>query len=374
MTLSHELRTPLNAIWGWTRILRTHPSDRQRLDHGLEVIERNARVQLQLIEDLLDISRIVAGKLRLNVQPVKLAAVAAVVSETMRPAADAKGVALELVVDGSAQSGGVNGDPDRLQQVLWNLVSNAVKFTARDGRIAIRVAHGTSFAQVVVSDTGEGIDAALLPVIFDRFRQGHSGASRPHAGLGIGLAIARNLVEAHGGTLNASSPGQGRGATFTIKLPLAVADSALFEDLSLAAVAVRGDRLDGVRVLAVDADIEHGELLDTALRDEGAVVEVVSSAAAALEALAPFAPDVVISDIELPFEDGHALIRRIRANESGRRALAAIALTASPRADDRINALDAGFHAYLAKPVEPAELTALILSLLNVGPRDIART
>jgi CheY-like chemotaxis protein len=300
--------------------------------------------------------------------------VAAVVNDTMRPAADAKGVTLELVVDASAESGGVNGDPDRLQQVLWNLVSNAVKFTPRDGRITIRVAHGTSFAQVVVSDTGEGIDAGLLPVIFDRFRQGHSGASRPHAGLGLGLAIARNLVEAHGGTLSASSPGQGRGATFTVMLPLAIAGSTVFEDLSLAAVQVRSDRLVGVRVLAVNGDAEHAELLDTALRDEGAVVEVVSSAAAALDALGPFAPDVVISDIELPAEDGHALIRRIRAGESGRRALAAIALTASPRAEDRLNALDAGFHAYLAKPIEPAELTSVILSLLNVGSRDPART
>jgi PAS domain S-box-containing protein len=370
MTLSHELRTPINAIWGWARMLRSSHLDETKRQRAIEVIERNAQSQLHLIEDLLDVSRIVSGKLRLTVEPVDLASVVQAVCDTLRPAAEAKGIELQTAVD--QKTGLVSGDRDRLEQAVWNVVANAVKFTPAGGRVALRLQHVASHAEIGVTDNGPGIDPSSLPVIFERFRQGDSGTTRAHTGLGLGLAIARSLIEAHGGTITAASDGPGSGSTFCIRLPVLTTVAEDVPEQQPTSPSPRDGahsarRLDGVRVLVVDDEPDARELLEAVLRDAGAVVRAESSAADGQHALDDFDPAVLVSDIEMPGDDGYAFMRRIRAGESDSdRPLLAVALTAYAGADDRMRALAAGFHAHIGKPVDAAELTATIGSLLDL--------
>jgi PAS domain S-box-containing protein len=369
-TVSHELRSPLNAIAGWARMLRTGQRDEAMVTRALDVIERNVKLQEGLIGDLLDLSRIVTGRLRLDVQPVDLIAVTGMAIDVVRPAADAKGIRLEAVLEPSARL--VSGDPDRLQQVLWNLLSNAVKFTPRGGRVEIQLQRVNSQAELAVRDTGEGISPELLPHVFERFRQATGERVQAREGLGLGLAIVRHLVELHGGTVHADSPGAGQGATFIVRLPLlAVQRPAVrFEETRL---ALGRDRphgapsvLGGVRVLVVDDEADARELIRTVLDESGAVVTLAGSAAEALEAFERDRPEVLISDIAMPGEDGYALIRQVRAlpPEQGGQ-VPGVAVTAHARTDDRIRALLAGFQLHVPKPVEAAELVAVVASLLG---------
>ena len=374
MTLSHELRTPLNAIWGWARMLRDSRADVARRDRAVEVIERNARVQLQLIEDLLDVSRIVTGKLRLTVQRVDPAAVVTAAVESIRPAAEAKGLQLEVNVDRS--TGTITGDPDRLQQVIWNLAANAVKFTPAGGRVRIGVRRVGHHVEIGVSDTGAGIEPGMLSVIFERFRQAESGPSRAFSGLGLGLAIARSLVEAHGGTIEAFSDGPGTGATFRVTLPDVAHTSDTSVPVAMAGAEpsvlqlIGGLRLDNARVLVVEDDPDAGELIETQLGEAGAVVRCEKTAADGFAAVTTFNPSVLVFDVELPGEDGYSLLRRVRATEDGRPRVPAIALTAFARPEDRAQAIRAGFDGYLAKPADPESLTSLIGALLRGGPHS----
>jgi PAS domain S-box-containing protein len=368
-TLSHELRTPLNAIVGYTRMLRTGVFDESRRQHALEVVERNAAALTKMVEDVLDVSRIVAGKIRLNVQRVNVAAVLEEAIVTVRPAADARGVAVQATLD--ADAGAVAGDPERLQQVFWNLLSNAVKFTPRDGRVQIRLARTDSHLEVVVSDTGIGIPAEFLPHVFDRFRQADSRFSREHGGLGLGLAIARELVHLHGGTIEAASEGAGKGATFRVTLPLMAGQGRAERDArGLGAVRptanAAGDaaRLDGVRVLVVDDDRDATNLVRQVLEEAGAAVSVAESAATALSLLQRQPADVLLTDIGMPDVDGFALIAQVRASADGAiRDVPAAALTAYARPEDRVRALKSGFQMHLAKPIDPEELVAAVAAL-----------
>ena len=370
MTLSHELRTPLNAIWGWVRMLRANPMDEERRLRALDVIERNAHTQLRLVEDLLDVSRIVTGKLQLRVHEVELSALARAVCDTLRPAADAKAIQLDAVVDPNA--GVIAADPDRLQQAVWNLVSNAVKFTPPGGRVELHVRRLDALVELAVHDTGQGIDASLLPVIFDRFRQGDSGTTRAFSGLGLGLALARSLVEAHGGTISAESDGVGRGATFRITLPIrrmpfeTAAITAAPYAAKPATEKLPNTRLDDVRVLVVDDESDARELLHAFLTGCGATVRTAASAEEGLSTLPAFRPDVLLCDIEMPGRDGFSLIREIRrSDDTDVQLLLSVAVTAHVRADDRSRALDAGFDAHVGKPVDVAQLTRVIRSLLE---------
>ncbi|MBE9167085.1 response regulator [Pleurocapsales cyanobacterium LEGE 06147] len=369
-TVSHELRTPLNAILGWSHILRTNRVDEATMNRALETIERNARSQAQLIDDLLDISRIITGKIRLNVQTVELLPVIEAAMDTVRPAADAKNIRLQSVLDPAA--GPVLGDSERLQQIVWNLLSNAIKFTPKRGRVQVCLQRINSHVEIVVADTGQGISAEFLPYVFDRFRQGDSSITRSFGGLGLGLAIVRQLVELHGGTVHAESSGEGQGATFTVKLPLmAVGPKAIEPERVHPAVggSVPFDcspRLDGLKILIVDDDADIRDLLTYTLEVCGAEVMAAASADEAISALTESSTpmDILISDIGMPDEDGYALLRRIRALEpkkGGR--IPAIALTAYARTQDRRAALLAGFQSHVAKPVEPAELIAVIANL-----------
>jgi PAS domain S-box-containing protein len=368
-TLSHELRTPLTAVLGWARLLSTGQLDAEASARALDTIQRNARAQQQIVEDILDVSRIITGKLRLEVNPVKLIPVIEAALESVRPAADAKAIRLEPRLDSA--TGLVMGDPARLQQVIWNLLSNAVKFTPQNGRIEVQLREVDSHAQVSISDSGEGIRAEFLPFVFDRFRQADGSTTRVHGGLGLGLAIVRHLVELHGGTVKAESAGEGNGATFIITLPLSVqkpeSESASETDLPLATLDSESEclsDLSGLRVLVVDDEADSLEFLDASLTRCGAEVLTVSSAAEALDALTEFRPDVLISDIGMPHEDGYTLMRKIRAlgPEHGG-AIPAAAVTAYARSEDRMRALLAGFQTHIAKPVEPAELAAVVASL-----------
>jgi PAS domain S-box-containing protein len=373
-TLSHELRTPLNAIVGWSQILRGGGVGPEDVAEGVKTIERNARAQVQIIEDLLDMSRITSGKLRLDVQQVDLAAVVRAGVETVRPAAEAKGVRLHTVVDPGA--GTVSGDPNRLQQVFWNLLTNGVKFTPKGGRVQVVLRRVNSHVEVSVADTGEGIRAEFLPYVFDRFRQADASTTRRHGGLGLGLAIVKQLVEMHGGGVRAESAGPGCGSTFTVVLPLTVvhpppgssdADRRPARadvppaDLEPDACA----RLKGVSVLVVDDEPDARALVRRLLEDCDVHVRVAASAAEALDALrsAP-PPDVLVSDIGMPGEDGYSLIRRVRELDPRQGGtVPAVALTAYARAEDRIKAIQAGFQMHVVKPVEPAELITVVASL-----------
>ncbi|HET9531462.1 MAG TPA: ATP-binding protein, partial [Blastocatellia bacterium] len=371
-TVSHELRTPLNAILGWARMLRTGRLDEENRSRAVETIERNARLQAQLIEDLLDVSRIITGKLRLNAQPVTLVTVVEAAIDSLRPSIEAKGLRLEVTLD--PRAGPVSGDPDRLQQVLWNILSNAVKFTPKSGRIQVRLERINSHTEITVSDTGKGITPEFLPFVFDRFSQADGSMTRLQGGLGLGLAIVRHLVELHGGSVHAYSPGEGLGATFTVRLPLMIVqDSERFpreaaqrrhptagHDVSFECSAM----LDGLKVLVVEDEPDARELLVAVLGQCGAVVTAVASAAEGLAYIEESKPDVIVSDIEMPGEDGYSFIRKVRSLESrsGGRTLAA-ALTAYARVEDRLRALSAGFDTHVAKPVEPAEIVAVVASL-----------
>ena len=368
-TLSHELRTPLSSILGWVRLLRSGTLDPAGARRGLEVIERNTRTLAQLIEDLLDVSRIITGKLRLEVRPINLASVIVAAMEAVQTAADAKGIRLEASLDPSMSP--ITADPDRLQQVVWNLLTNAIKFTTTSGRVDVRLEPADSLARITVSDTGKGIRSELLPFVFDRFRQGETSVSRRHSGLGLGLAIVRHIIELHGGIVRAESPGDGRGATFTVELPLiatsigtveAVAARRTFDSEPI----VRPAALRGLRVLVVDDEADARELMRMILRSSGADVMAAGSADEAFEQVEQWHPDILVSDIGLPGDDGYALIQRLRSREAERGgSIPALALTAYARAEDKARALAAGFQVHLAKPLEPAEFVAAIANLVK---------
>ena len=368
-TVSHELRTPLTAIIGWSAMLRTNKLDASTSASALETIERNAKAQSQLIEDLMDVSRIITGKLRLDVQAVELAPVVEAAIVSLRPAADARGIKLRAVLDPHA--GPVSGDPTRLQQVAWNLLSNAIKFTPKGGRVEVRLERIDSHVELVVSDTGQGIKPEFLPYVFDRFRQADGTTTRAHGGLGLGLAIVRHLVELHGGTVRVGSRGDGHGATFTVVLPLRVINRELSSDEERGhPKAVSGEphecppELDGLSVLVVDDEPDARLMLKMMLEQCGAEVKVVASAREAIEEIERLRPDVLVSDIGMPEEDGYSLMRRVRALPAGRGGqIPAAALTAYAGADDRKRALLAGFQAHIPKPVDPTELVAAVASL-----------
>jgi signal transduction histidine kinase/ActR/RegA family two-component response regulator len=362
-TLSHELRTPLNAMLGWLWWLRRGDLDEERGQRALETIERNTRALAQLIEDLLDVSRIITGKLRLEVRAADLVAIITAAVEAVRPAAQAKGIQLDVGLPGSPAD--VSGDPDRLQQVMWNLLSNAIKFTPEQGRVTVRLTPGARHAEIVVADTGRGIAPELLPYVFDRFRQADASHRSAQGGLGLGLSIVRHLVELHGGTVTAASPGEGQGARFTIRLPVLGEPAAPGTDLRAGRVPeVASPTLDGLRILVVDDDPDARDCIAAMLEKYGARVVVAGSASAALQTLNAFPADVLVSDLRMPGGDGFDLIRRVRARpgEAGRR-LAAVALTASPRVEDRARALEAGFDMHVPKPVEAADLAGVVAGL-----------
>jgi signal transduction histidine kinase len=368
-TLSHELRTPLNAIVGWTQLLRMEklPDEASR---GLDVIDRNVRAQTKLIEDLLDVSRITTGKMRLNRREVALAPVVAAAIEAMRPAAEAKRIELTSRLAGEVRA---NADPDRLQQVVWNLLSNAVKFSAAQSSVHVSLESVNSHAQIRVTDRGQGIEPEFLRFVFERFRQAESAATtRKHGGLGIGLSIVRHIVELHGGTVAAHSAGLGQGAEFTVTLPALAATAAAPAGRTGGAGAPVSSRLDpvkltGKRVLVVEDRSDARELIGEILRRADAEVYVVASVRDAFECLSGMVPDVLISDLAMPEEDGYSLIRALRQFPVERGGQTpAIALTAFAREEDRLRALSAGFHMHLSKPVEPRQLVAAVAYLARV--------
>ena len=371
-TVSHELRTPLNAILGWAQLLRGGQMDHERARHAVEVIERNARTQAQVIEDILDVSRIITGKLRLNVQALMPSAVIESALESVRPSAEAKGVRLSAVIDATA--GPITGDHGRLQQIIWNLLSNSIKFTPRGGRVEVRLERINSHIEIVVSDTGEGIAPEFLPHVFDRFRQADSTPSRESPGLGLGLAIVRHLVELHGGLVRAESMGKGHGATFTIRLPLrALLPGSADEQRVHPAATTSGlrqlvdaPRLTGVRVLVVDDETDTRELLRQVLETCGADVRDAESSGGAIQLLQDWQPDVIVSDIGMPGEDGYTFIRRVRALEKAKGTRTpAVALTAYARTEDRMRALLAGFQVHVSKPIEPMEFVLVIAGVMQ---------
>ena len=375
-TVSHELRTPLTAILGWAHMLRAGQLDEQGATSALETIERNARTQAQLIDDLLDVSRIITGKLRLDVRQVDPGSFIEPAVEALRPAAEAKGVRIRKVMDTGVVS--VAGDPARLQQVVWNLLSNAIKFTPKGGKVQVRLERIDSHIEIAVSDTGAGIKPEFLPHVFERFRQADQTTTRRHGGLGLGLAIVRHLVELHGGTVEADSPGEGRGATFVVKLPVVpvyrkgdFAERVHPADGDTLPAYDCPERLDGVKVLVVDDEADTRELLRVGVGQCGAEVVTAGSAPEALEAIAEERPDLIVSDIGMPGEDGYDLIRQVRALPAGRGGrIPAIALTAYARTEDRLRALRAGYQSHIAKPVELAELVAVMASLLQRKDKD----
>jgi signal transduction histidine kinase/CheY-like chemotaxis protein len=376
-TLSHELRTPLNAILGWATMLRREGATPAQVGQGAEVIERNARAQARIIEDLLDMSAIISGKVRLEVEKVDLASIVRAGIETARPTADAKGVSLGEQIDLMAGAQ-VRGDPHRLQQVLWNLLTNAIKFTPCGGRVEVRLVPVDGRAEISVSDTGEGIAPEFLPFVFDRFRQADASTTRRHGGLGLGLSIVKQLVELHGGTVRVESAGQGKGSTFTVTLPVTPVTlpvSGLPErrtELAPAEAipAEECERMHGLRVLVVDDDADARELARRLLESCEARVSMAASTEEAMHALAGQRFDVLVSDIGMPGEDGYALMRRVRALPPERNGdIPAVALTAYARGEDRLKAIRAGFHVHAAKPVDPAELIAAVANLGGLRAR-----
>jgi PAS domain S-box-containing protein len=372
-TVSHELRSPLNSILGWSKMLSAKRLDEEQSARALEVIYRSAHAQNKLIGDLLDVSRIITGKLRLDVSMVDLIPIIEAAMDVVRPAADAKQISLVSSLDPAA--GPVSGDADRLQQVVWNLVSNAVKFTPPGGQVGVRLERSGANVTITVSDTGVGIEPGFLPFAFDRFRQFEGGTARPSGGLGLGLAIVRHLVELHGGTVSVASRGRGQGATFNVTLPLAPSREEAREDErdrpAGASEISQGrdpspDLLCDLRVLLVDDEPEARHLIGLILMSYEAEVRDCASAAEALRILDEWRPDALVSDIGMPLEDGYELIRKIRAREPERGGLIpALALTAYARDDDTRRALEAGYHAHVAKPVEPDKLAMAVASLVG---------
>jgi PAS domain S-box-containing protein len=377
-TLSHELRTPLNAIVGWTHVLRAGGLDASATLRAIETIARNANLQAQLISDILDVSRIVAGKLRLELRAVDLSEIIGEAMETVRPAAGAKGIRLESMLDPSA--GATIGDPNRLQQVVWNLLSNAIKFTPREGNVRVRLEAVDSSVQLTVEDDGPGIDAGFLPHVFERFRQADGSSTRPHGGLGLGLAIVRHLVELHGGTVEASNRADGQGAIFRVVLPRrTVSESEARAVLSGQAAVPTDDTawldkapaLGDTNVLVVDDDGDARSLIQYVLERCGAHVRTASSAPEGLRLLQEWRPDVLVADVEMPIEDGYSLIAKVRALPARSGGLIpAAALTGYAGTQDRLKALQAGFQLHVAKPVQPAELATIVATLRSTTLRS----
>lgn len=370
-TVSHELRTPLNAILGWATLMRRDMINEATIAHAIEVIERNAKAQAQLIEDLLDVSRMISGKLRLNAKPIELIPVIKAAIDSIQPAAEAKGIHLEMLLDVKADR--IFGDANRLQQVVWNLLSNAVKFTPKGGRVQIKLEHVASHARVIVSDTGAGMSSAFLPHAFEPFRQADGTTTKRQGGLGLGLAIAHQLVELHGGTLSAASEGEGQGASFTMSVPVAavqttapvVVDSTANKALRAKSFVTSPPGLCGLKILAVDDEGDSRDMIRAVLEENGARVITAGSVREALEALPGWNPDVLICDIGMPGEDGYALIKKLRETEAKQgKNTPAIALTGYARIEDRMRAISAGFQVFIAKPIEANELTATVASVI----------
>jgi signal transduction histidine kinase/CheY-like chemotaxis protein len=368
-TVSHELRTPLTAINGWAQMLRAGRLDAAESERALETIVRSARSQNQLIDDLLDVSQIITGKMRLNIAPLKLGSIIEAAVENVRPAAEAKGIRLSAHLDRAADA--MSGDAERLQQVVWNLLSNAVKFAPNGGRVEVRLERADSQVEMTVADNGQGIKPEFLPYVFERFRQEDAGTNRRHGGLGLGLAIVRRIVELHGGTVRVASEGPGKGATFTVALPIAsVRDVSSGESRDDAAggrlASENPPSLVGVRALFVDDEADARELITMMLAGGGAEVRTAVSAAEALVACEEWRPDILIADIGMPGEDGYTLMKELRAREKARGGhIPAIALTAYTRREDRLNALSAGYEYHVPKPVEPEELMVVVASLID---------
>jgi len=368
MTVSHELRTPLNAIYGWARLMSAGKLRDDQTSRALATIERNARAQTRLIDDLLDVSRVITGKLRIDVRRVSLPDVVQAAVDAIRPALDAKRIALEITLEPGATT--IVADPERLQQVVWNLLSNAAKFTPERGRVTVQVARVDSQVEIVVTDSGIGIAPSFLPHVFERFRQQDGGSRRPYGGLGLGLAIVRHLVESHGGSVKAESAGPGLGATFRVHLPLtAVRQPADAEERrALSLLVPDAGRLDGLRVLVVDDEAEARELFASILESAGARVITAASAAEALTLLGANPQDVLLSDIEMPNQDGYDLVREALDLTARRgESLAAVAVTAYARKEDKARAIAAGYLWHLAKPVEPAELISVVGRVIAVN-------
>jgi len=371
--LSHELRTPLNAVYGWARLLQAGQVRDEQAERALDAIVRNANAQVQLIDDLLDVSRVVSGKMRLDIRPVDLRTVIEGALDAVRPAAEAKAIRLQSVLDPRAAP--ITGDSGRLQQVIWNLLMNAVKFTPKGGRVQVHLQRVNSHVEIIVSDTGPGIAPDVLPFIFERFTQADSSSTRAHSGLGLGLALVKHLVELHGGSVDAQSPGEGKGATFVVRLPLTIAEipAGLRPRLHPTAPTIEallpGPRLDGLRVLVVDDDPDAVNLASAILTDAGAEVRTCLSAPEALAVLQQWRPHVLVSDIEMPGEDGYSLIRKVRALDSEHGGKTpAVALTAYGRIQDRMLSLTAGYSMHVPKPVDPGELTTIIASVAARPP------
>jgi PAS domain S-box-containing protein len=374
-TISHELRTPLNAILGWSNMLRSGRMQPDVTAKALDTIERNARAQAQLIEDLLDVSRIITGKFKMDVRPIDPAGFIEAAIESVQPTADAKGIRLIKVIDTGAVS--VPGDPVRLQQVVWNLLANALKFTPRGGKVQVNLARVNSHVEIAVSDTGQGIPPEFLPHVFDRFRQAEQKVNRQHGGLGVGLAIVRHLVEMHGGSVAAASDGKDQGSIFTVRLPVSPvyqvdpSEGRIHPGAQHLLLSPQpADRLDHIKVLVVDDEEDTRDLLKAGLTKCGADVSVSSSAKDALNVLHDWEPDVLISDIGMPVVDGYEFIRQVRSLPSDRGGtIPAVALTAYARIEDRLKALRAGYEMHVPKPVELSELVTVILSLVRRRPR-----
>jgi signal transduction histidine kinase/ActR/RegA family two-component response regulator len=366
-TLSHELRTPMNAILGWSQVLQRTEVNAEGLKKGLDTIERNARAQIQLIEDLLDMSRITSGMLRLDVQPVELVPVIESAIETVRPAADAKEIRIKKVLDPG--TGPISGDPHRLQQVVWNLLSNAIKFTPRGGKVDVVLERVNSHLEISIADSGIGIQSKFLPHIFERFRQADTSTTRTYGGLGLGLSIVKSIIELHGGTVAASSAGDGLGTTFTLSLPLTSvlrkSDVGLrHPEGSDSAAAFDHPDLSGIKVVVVDDEEDARDLIQRLLEDCGARVITVANPLEALVVIESERPDVLVSDIGMPIIDGYELLKRVRALGPARGGrVPAIALTAFARSEDRTRALRAGFLVHVSKPVEASELAATVASI-----------
>ena len=365
-TVSHELRTPLNAVIGWSRMLRSGRLDPESSSHALEVIERNAWAQKQIIEDILDVSRVITGKLQLNLGPVDLVAIVDAALDAVRPALEAKEIKIETIIDADLRI--ISGDADRLQQVVWNLLSNAAKFTPGGGKVEVRMSHNTTHVQIDVSDTGPGIDPAFLPHMFERFRQADGSTTRTHGGLGLGLAIVRHLVELHGGVITAENRTDGPGAIFSVKLRLPSGE--LRQETLAGAMAVFEDEeaepvsLEGLRILIVDDERDTLDLVTMELTQHGARTVGATTAAEALEKLDQSEFDVLISDIAMPGVDGYGLIRMVRKQEAGKeRRIPAVALTAYASVQDRMRAILAGYNTHVAKPVEANELVTVVAGL-----------
>ena len=376
-TVSHELRTPLTAILGWSRMLASGSLEESIAARAIETIGRNAKAQSQIIDDILDVSRIITGKLYLDLHPIELAPVIEAAINVVRPTAEAKGIQIEIHLE--PRPAVVMGDSNRLQQVVWNLLSNAIKFTPRGGSVQLTVLEIGSHVEIKVTDSGQGISRDFLPFVFDRFRQADSSSTRHHGGLGLGLAIARHLVEIHGGTITAESSGEGKGASFSFSVPVIAASATILQQVGsgedIKESLAHRSRLSGIHVLLVDDDEDTLDLMRMALTQRKAVVTVASSAEEAMEAFKISRYDVLVSDIAMPGEDGYQLIHKIRTSGfQPDSSIPAVAITAYAKEEDRQKALSSGYQTYLAKPIELAELvTAIAEAVGEIVDRNLQR-